>query len=65
MNKKMKVNYRVTIFDSKWIEGINRLYNAIITLKVANDSVYNNMLKQQYVVRNVEYGRNQGQLGGF
>ena len=60
MNKKMKVNYRFTIFDSKWIEGINRLYKAIITLKVANDSVYNNMLKQQYVVRNVEYGRNQG-----
>ena len=65
MNKKMKVNYRFTIFDSKWIEGINRLYNAIITLKVANDSVYNNMLKQQYVVRNVEYRRNQKQLGGF
>ena len=65
MNKKMKVNYRFTIFDSKWIEGINRLKDAIITLKVANDSVYNNMLKQQYVVRNVEYGRNRGQLGGF
>ena len=60
MNKKMKVNYRFTIFDSKWIEGINRLKDAIITLKVANDSVYNNMLKQQYVVRNVEYRRNQG-----
>ena len=61
----MKVNYNVVIFDSKWIEGINRLYNAIITLKVANDSVYNNMLKQQYVVRNVEYRRNQKRLGGF
>ena len=65
MNKKMKVNYRVTIFDSKWIEGINRLYNAIITLKVANDSVYNNMLKQQYVVKSVEYRRNVRGLGGF